>query len=734
MSWCLCNVRTRLFCFAIAKYLAHLIQRHRSSFVAEKLSAKEMALSVLAATAVCSEKDFLPYVGGVCNLLGAYLFNPEPNLFGIRGKALECLGHIAVGVGGESFRPYFADGMRSALSGCELNDDNLIEHCYVFVANVSKTMGEEFGGAGGGTNYISLVLPRIIESLEESEVVEIGDSDEEEEGEGDEGAAHGGAQGGEGSDGGSSAVSLRLNVEEGFINTKKAALTALGAICEHSGASFAPFIVQVFPKIVDIDNCILNSLHDSIKGEGLSILHYFLESLLKAKGYPVKKNDKSPPPATLPPAPALDEDTRYLTTQIIQELLEALYVDESRNVASRAVEGLQGVVEALGGGGLQLSFTFRDAEKPLLQLVLEVIDMYFNSRAPCQKDIEGGDDGAEEDEAGDSNLLDIVGDLLTSLSAILPASTFVPLFPAFFTPLCSYLKPTRTPSEKSFALGTLAEVFKFISQGGAGEAILPYLPVLLPLVEASLTDLLEGVRRNAAFLVNVLIMGGGRGLAEHYPRFLTLLSPLCVRPAPSQPPSYLLSQEPPRVDVNATFTTAGGENFATIDAGGADVDNSLSALSSMIRVSFSLNFPLPVKDILSAMLNALPLRGDVIEGDNIFGLLCEVNDLQHTVLTEACNVNSFHHWLRISNTNVSALRIDASTSSVPLIVPLYAVLVQSVSGSSNLMKETKDRVRAHLRNVIHNTNNSYSEFTRGYLQLYLSALNDAEVRDAVATL
>ncbi|RYG70419.1 hypothetical protein EON64_00200 [archaeon] len=688
-----------------------------------------MALSVLAATAVCSEKDFLPYVGGVCNLLGAYLFNSDPNMFGIRGKALECLGHIAVGVGGESFRPYFADGMRSALGGCELNDDNLIEHCYVFVANVSKTMGEEFGGAGGGTNYVSLVLPRIIETLEESEVVEIGDSDEDEEGEGEEGGAHGG----EGSDGGST-VSLRLNVEEGFINTKKAALTALGSICEHSGVSFAPFIVQVFPKIMDTDNCILNSLHDNIKGEGLSILHLFLHSLLKAKGYPLNKVDKALPPTTLPPVPVLDEDTRFLTTQIVQQLLEAVYEDESRGVAARAVEGLQGVVEALGGGGLQLSFQFRDTEKPLIQLVLEVIDMYFNARAPCQKDIEGGGEGAEDEEAGDSNLLDIVGELLTTLSAVLPATTFVPLFPAFFTPLCSYLKNTRTPSEKSFALGTMAEVFKYISQGGGGEAIIPYLPVLLPLVETSLTDLLEGVRRNAAFLVNVLIMGGGRGVAEHYPRFLTLLSPLCVRPAPTQTPNYLVSQDPSRVDVNATFTTSGGENFATIDAGGADVDNSLSALASMIRASFSLNFALPMKDILCAMLNALPLRGDVIEGDNIYGLLCEVNDLQHTVLTEACNVNSFHHWLRISNTNVSALRIDTNTSSVPLIVPLYAVLVQSVSGSSNLMKETKERVRAHLRNVMHNTTNSYSEFTRGYLQVYLSALNEAEVRDAVMTL
>jgi len=60
---------------------------------------------------------------------------------------------------------------------------------------------------------------------------------------------------------------------------------------------------------------------------------------------------------------------------------------------------------------------------------------------------------------------------------------------------------------------------------------------------------------------------------------------------------------------------------AASDTGGADIDNALSAVARMIAVSKAA---IPLAQVLPVMLASLPLRADLSEGQNIFGVLSQL--------------------------------------------------------------------------------------------------------------
>jgi len=61
-------------------------------------------------------------------------------------------------------------------------------------------------------------------------------------------------------------------VQEGFVNSKKAALTALGALAENTLEAFAPFLPRTLQVLLSPEAGALHSLHDVIRAEALSVL------------------------------------------------------------------------------------------------------------------------------------------------------------------------------------------------------------------------------------------------------------------------------------------------------------------------------------------------------------------------------------------------------------------------------------------------------------------------------
>jgi importin-4 len=124
-----------------------------------KRSVQEMAVAALAATAVAAEEEFTPYVGGVASLMTKCMVLTEERLYSLRGRALECMGHMAIAVGRETFRPYFQATMECACEGLTRDSTDLHEFAYAVFANLAKVMKEEFAPA------LPELVPHLVEVI-----------------------------------------------------------------------------------------------------------------------------------------------------------------------------------------------------------------------------------------------------------------------------------------------------------------------------------------------------------------------------------------------------------------------------------------------------------------------------------------------------------------------------------------------------------------------------------------
>eukprot|EP00604_Paraphysomonas_vestita_P001190 CAMPEP_0174822840 /NCGR_PEP_ID=MMETSP1107-20130205/19050_1 /TAXON_ID=36770 /ORGANISM="Paraphysomonas vestita, Strain GFlagA" /LENGTH=571 /DNA_ID=CAMNT_0016043059 /DNA_START=425 /DNA_END=2137 /DNA_ORIENTATION=+ len=209
-------------------FLPDLMQRLGQVLSSPHKTTQEMALAAIAATAVASEKHFLPYTEAIINVLRNILFVSEPDMLNIRGRALECLGHIAVAVGSEHFAPYFEMGLQAAMQGIQIGEDSLKEYAYTYFANCAKVMKNTFD------QHLETLIPHLLEVIAESELAPYTDDTDILVGLDDD-------EGGD-DDFEDDNEQYHLTTHEGFVNTKKAALCAIGSLADHTGASFYPYL------------------------------------------------------------------------------------------------------------------------------------------------------------------------------------------------------------------------------------------------------------------------------------------------------------------------------------------------------------------------------------------------------------------------------------------------------------------------------------------------------------
>jgi len=535
-------------------YLSPLMTKLAALLASESNTTKEMALTAIAATAVAAEKDFLPYTEVICNILGNLIFVTEPSGFSTRGRALECLGHVAVAIGDVHFARYFSVGMQSCQQALTLNDDSLKENSYVFVANCAKVMGKQF------VSYMPTMVPVLIEVVSESEIFVPDDEDEEAVDEDDEDYDGMG--------------NYRVNVEEGFVNAKKAALTALGALAEHTKEDFAPYLQMTYDAIMVDQMGAVYSLHEVIKAEALTVLQFLLQVACVSNGI-----TEAPKKGVVIP---LNPSVLNLARAIFEFYVVTLSQDEEKACVAAACEGINGVLKLIGLAALQLMSVENNTS--IAESLMQGIHLLLTEKAPCQTSVnlDVGED--EDDEDHDNVVMDGVTDVIGELAkAMGPA--FRQYFDQFNKPLLRFTKDARPHSDKSMAIGCYAEVL-----GELGAEAVKYTDAIMPILQKGLSDKMEGVRRNSAFCVGNLVEATGTTLQQYFLPMLQWLHPLCIRPE--------------------------GQNSS--DVGGADVDNALSAVARMIKAGPSF---IPVNQVLPVLLQALPLRGDTSEGPQVYQCL-----------------------------------------------------------------------------------------------------------------
>ena len=87
----------------------------------------------------------------------------DETIFSLRGRALECMGHMAIAVGKDSFRPYFASTMECACEGLTFDSTELHGFAYAVFANLAKVMQEEFSPC------LPQLIPHLLEVLKQDD-------------------------------------------------------------------------------------------------------------------------------------------------------------------------------------------------------------------------------------------------------------------------------------------------------------------------------------------------------------------------------------------------------------------------------------------------------------------------------------------------------------------------------------------------------------------------------------
>lgn len=449
----------------------------------DKRSVQEMAVAALAATAVAAEEEFAPYISGVATLMQKLMSLEEEKMYSLRGRALECMGHMAIAVGKEHFRPYFTNTMMCACEGLTLDSVDLHEFAYAVFANLSKVMGEEF------STVLSDLVPHLTAAIkqDEGQVESTGgeakfsgldDSDDED----DEG-------------------NYVLHVRTALLEAKKGAITALGEMAAHTGAAFVPFLetsMETLSKAAE-------NWHPLIKAEcAEAIPSMVIPTVAANHGGEIswtKGDVTSPTP--------LSQHTTLVVAAVMNQLL-TLMKDEDPDTAGKACEGVQSVIELCGPHALLA------VAEPMLSILHDLI----SRKAPCQI-IHDEDEVPGEDDEDHAPYMTSVCDLIGAITRVMGVQ-FTAQLGTFLPPICVFVKSSRPASDRAMAIGCLGE----IAQEMEG-AIAEFWPtIFLPAVLAGLADTDENVRRNAAFCAGVCAEGLGEKATKDYPQMMQALSPL----------------------------------------------------------------------------------------------------------------------------------------------------------------------------------------------------------------
>lgn len=503
----------------------------------------------------------------MCALLQTKLALTEVKDHPIRGRSLQLLGHISVSIGGDKFAPYVNMCMASAQENITIGDADLREFSYIFYANVAKSMKVAFVPA------LPTLMPHLLEVANESEYIFNGGSDDEEEGpEGAQTAVTTTADEDNDDVLDDDEDGIEINGYEGFVITKKSAITALACVAEFTEEHIGPYLPQIF-EIFLSESGPLGSYHESIRGEAYEAMQHFVTALCATQG--LKQGPPTGVVITLP-----DQLVPVIMKALRTSIAEITGGDD-KGVVAKCYRTIGGILNRVGAVALTLA---DDADIQVGQLLLQAIKTSLAQQLPCQtlepeEDDEEGDGGDDHD----NELMDDVTDLIGILAKVMGPG-FIPHFDLLLPDLLKFSTGNRVHSDRSMAVGCFGEVLAEI-----GPDSVKYGAVILPLIAASVTDEMEGVRRNAAFCLCALIDSAGVALAPNYLQILQMLYPICTRSADAK----------------------------TIDTG-ADVDNALSAVSKMIKYSPEA---IPLETVLPVMLSSLPLRNDMAEGYSVYGSL-----------------------------------------------------------------------------------------------------------------
>eukprot|EP01040_Poterioochromonas_malhamensis_P005775 gene5775-6213_t len=242
------------------------------------ISIQEEALAAISELSLVAEEEFLPYLENTMALLEPLLFDYENE--SIWSTALNCIGFIAEGIGAQLFKPsYYELGMRAVIEGLKTEKPKVLKGGFYYIANIAKVKGKDFEPA------TKMVMPYILKVLKEREpITGTLHSDEEDEMEVED-EEDGYEEDGDGYD-----DDEREHKEEDkeknednktnpTILPKVSATIAIGALAEHTKASFLPYLDQILQIFTSEEYDVLLSANPKLRSTAISVIHYFIDAV-----------------------------------------------------------------------------------------------------------------------------------------------------------------------------------------------------------------------------------------------------------------------------------------------------------------------------------------------------------------------------------------------------------------------------------------------------------------------
>jgi len=274
-----------------------------------------------------------------------------------------------------------------------------------------------------------------------------------------------------------------------------------------------------------------------------------------------------------------NEITEYITlaknsiSSSLRVSTNIINADDDRDVVIAVVEGLTELLRHLKHPQL--------VEKQEVKLLGDAVVDIIKGQAACQQFIDednlsqaSGDDNETSAEL-DLMLIEKAGDLLPFYVQLIGGE----LFKHYFTMLLPYfMKKTKkhcTVAEKSFAVGTVAEIIQAM-----GSSIIEYIALIAPWLLKAISDEDDEVRSNSAFALGVLCENGKDNMLSYY---MTILE--CFH--------TLLSS---------------GQQAALVQ------DNTCGAIARMIMTSPQ---NIPFEQVLPVLVNCLPIKEDERENETV---------------------------------------------------------------------------------------------------------------------
>ncbi|KAL8619425.1 hypothetical protein ACOMHN_011776 [Nucella lapillus] len=516
---------------------------------------RELAISAIGAAATAAStaacEGMRPYFQQIIDHFRGYLVSAtDEDTKKLQVISIDTLGVLARNVGKETFAPLAKECVQLGLGLLDgANDPDLRRCVFGLLAALSSLMKQDL------EPYMEKVIHYLLLSLkstegitahykEDTEPVAIFNEealDDEED-----------IQDSDGEDD-SEAMKLEgISVENAYLEEKEDACVALGELAQNTSFAFMPYLWNIYEEVLEL----ADYPAAGIKKAAIATLGQLCMCVHET--------------CSNTPGGDAENALKLMLCKVVPRLLEEAKVDRDRTVVMSAVDTLQELLEKLGVAVLQVTNT--------TDLILQTMKDIFTHKVACQDEEEDED---EQQAEYDGMLIESAGDVLPVMARLMGGPSFSPFFTSFLTDLLKRLKETSSTAEKSFAVGTLAEVIESI-----GETTVKFVDTLYPVFLRMVKEEDDEVRSNAVFALGMLAANGGDTMKARHADILKMLLDMMAK-----------------------------------EENGRVMDNMCAAICRIVWVN-SEN--LPLEYIVPTVIQCLPLKEDFEENTTVFTCLLKL--------------------------------------------------------------------------------------------------------------